>query len=144
MQLHAFGPLNNPNRVCWAVGAIADALTEEAEESLLGTFMMQLERLLLNNNSKDHEWIAASCMLYICGRCPRFLNKHADLFQSILSRILVYLHEPEFGIREMACDSLVKICSSCKNMLQGTSLFQELLSQLPSLIADLEPLQVSI
>ncbi|KAG2198777.1 hypothetical protein INT47_010563 [Mucor saturninus] len=139
-------------RVCWTVGSISGAISEQKEnqflESILAKDLVQLlqkeERV---NPNSDQEWVVASCLLYIAGQYVRFLKSHWDLLSFLLQKIFIYMQHDQVSVRDMACDSFLKICQGCRQDLSiprgdRQSVLESLLIDLGSMTARLDSSQL--
>lgn len=141
-------------RVCWAIGSISGAISEQKENQFLESILAKdLVELLQKEESvhpnSDQEWVVASCLLYIAGQYVRFLKSHWDLLSFLLQKIFIYLQHDQVSVREMACDSILKICQGCRQDLAASqgdkpSVLESILLDLRNMISRLDPSQVCI
>ncbi|OBZ86573.1 Exportin-1 [Choanephora cucurbitarum] len=117
-------PLDQPNwswnhlfRICWAIGSISGAVSEQQENEFLETVLDDLVQLLQRQTTEDQEWVVASCLLSIAGQYPHFLKSHWDFTSFLLQRIVGYMQYEQSSVRDMACDTFLKICQCCKREL---------------------------
>ncbi|RCI02386.1 Karyopherin transporter, partial [Rhizopus stolonifer] len=105
--------------VCWAIGSISGAITEQQENEFLESIVLKdlVGLLPKEGTDSDQEWVVASCVLYIACQYPHFLKSHWDFTSFLLQKIVVYMQHEQLAIREMACDSFLKICQCCKEEL---------------------------
>lgn len=139
-------------RVCWTIGSISGAISEQKEnqflESILATDLVELlQKEERDNPNSDQEWVVASCLLYIAGQYVRFLKSHWDLLSYLLQKIFIYMQHDQFSVREMACDSFLKISQGCRQDLaipQGDkqSVLESILLDLGRLTGRLDPSQL--
>ena len=70
---------NNLNTLCWAIGSISGAMSEEEEKRFLFTVIMDLLRLCEQKRGTDNRAnrvVIASNIMYVVGQYPRFLKAH--------------------------------------------------------------------
>jgi exportin-1 len=108
--------------VCWAIGSVSGAISQQQEtqflESIVTTDLFQLlQKEESSAGNKDQQWVVASCLLYIAGQYPHFLKLHWDFTSFLIQRIFEYMQQEQVGVREMACDSFLKISQGCKEEL---------------------------
>lgn len=141
-------------RICWAIGSISGAISEQKENQFLESIVAKdLVELLQKEESahpnSDQEWVVASCLLYIAGQYVRFLKSHWDLLSFLLQKIFIYMQHDQVSVREMACDSFLKICQGCRQELvvsheNKPSVLESLLSDLRNMTARLDASQICI
>lgn len=106
-------------RICWATGMMSGAISEEQESQFLQVVLTgDLYQLLQKEETArnvDQQWVVASCMLYIATQYPHFLKSTWTFTSWLLQRVFTYLQSQQEGIKEMACDSFLKICQGCKD-----------------------------
>ncbi|CEP20119.1 hypothetical protein [Parasitella parasitica] len=134
-------------RICWAIGMMSGAISEQQESQFLSTVLTgDLYHLLQKEESagnSDQQWVVASNMLYIASQYPQFLKSNWRFTSWLLQRIFSYMQCQQDGLKEMACDSFLKICQSCKSeMVLSHQLSNEerLPSVLEIVLADLKKL----
>lgn len=138
------GPLN---RLCWAIGSISRALPEAEEK----TFLVQVLKGLLGHVKKlsrsEHKAVGAANVMYIVGQHPRFLKKHQRFLKTVLMKLFEFMHEPFPGVKDMCCDTIIKIAKKCKRTITRPEdgqppIISEILMSTERNISDLEPSQV--
>lgn len=67
---------NNLNTLCWAIGSISGAMTEDGEKRFLVTVIKDLLGLCEQKRGKDNKAVIASNIMYVVGQYPRFLKAH--------------------------------------------------------------------
>lgn len=106
-------------RICWAIGMMSGTISEQQESQFLQVVLTgDLYQLLQKEeaaNNVDQQWVVASCMLYIATQYPHFLKSTWTFTSWLLQRVFTYLQSQQEGVKEMACDSLLKICQGCKD-----------------------------
>ncbi|KAI8370218.1 armadillo-type protein [Blakeslea trispora] len=123
-RLHQL-PLNQPNwswdqlfRICWAIGSISGAVSEQQEDEFLQAVVLDdLVGLLKRQSAEEQEWVVASCLFSICGQYPHFLKAHWDFTSFLIQKITCYLQHEQTSVRDMACDAFLKLSQCCKTEL---------------------------
>lgn len=154
---------NGLNTLCWAVGSISGAMSENDEKKFLVTVIKDLLRLCEEQRGKDNKAVVASNIMYIVGQYPRFLRAHWKFLKTVVNKLFEFMHELHPGVQDMACDTFLKIAQKCKRKFTtpqvsavsaGTSspslgsvldtqpYLLTLIAQLPRHTADLQPHQV--
>ncbi|KAJ6288008.1 hypothetical protein OIU78_026689 [Salix suchowensis] len=122
---------NNLNTLCWAIGSISGSMMEEQENRFLVMVIRDLLNLCEITKGKDNKAVIASNIMYVVGQYPRFLRAHWKFLKT-----------------DMACDTFLKIVQKCKRKFvivqvgESEPFVSELLSGLPTTVADLEPHQI--
>lgn len=136
--------------LCHSIGSISGAMNEDDEKRFLVTVIKDLLGLCENKRGKDNKAIIASCIMYVVGQYPRFLRAHWKFLKTVVNKNFEFMHELHHGVRDMACETFLKIAQKCKRkfvVLQSAErapFIEELLVNLPATISDLEPHQVLI
>ena len=114
---------NNLNTLCWAIGSISGAQSEEEEKRFLVLVIkvyFALERLhipvcfvsddsvaqdLLHlcdmKTGKDNKAVIASNIMYIVGQYPRFLRAHWRFLKTVINKLFEFMHERHPGVQDM-------------------------------------------
>jgi exportin-1 len=139
---------NNLNTLCWAIGSISGAMSEEEEKRFLVTVIKDLLGLCEQKRGKDNKAVIASNIMYVVGQYPRFLKAHWKFLKTVVNKLFEFMHESHPGVQDMACDTFLKIAGKCKRKFvtmqadESMPFICELVESLPSIISDLEPHQV--
>jgi exportin-1 len=139
---------NNLNTLCWAIGSISGAMSEEDEKRFLVTVIKDLLGLCEKKRGKDNKAVVASNIMYVVGQYPRFLRAHWKFLKTVVNKLFEFMHELHPGVRDMAVDTFVKISKKCRRKFvvlqtaENRPFIEELLQRLPTEIVDLEPHQV--
>ena len=138
----------NINKLCWAIGSISGAMSEEAEKRFLVTVIKDLLALTEMKRGKDNKAVVASNIMYIVGQYPRFLKAHWKFLKTVVNKLFEFMHELHEGVQDMACDTFIKISQKCKRhfVIQQPNEFvpfiDEILKNVDSITSDLQPQQV--
>ena len=87
--------------------------------------------------------------MYIVGQYPRFLRAHWRFLKTVVNKLFEFMHETHEGVQDMACDTFIKIAQKCRRQFvqiqvgEVMPFIEELLSNINSIICDLQPQQVS-
>lgn len=139
---------NNLNTLCWAIGSISGAMSEEEEKRFLVTVIKDLLGLCENKRGKDNKAVVASNIMYVVGQYPRFLKAHWKFLKTVVNKLFEFMHEVHPGVQDMACDTFLKIATKCRRKFvtlqadETSPFICELVDSLPSIISDLEPHQI--
>jgi exportin-1 len=139
---------SNLNKLCWAIGSISGAMTEEDEKRFLVLTIKELLGLVEMKKGKDNKAIIASDIMYIVGQYPRFLRAHWKFLKTVVNKLFEFMHETHDGVQDMACDTFIKIAQKCKRhfvVVQTTEInpfIDQILMNVTSVICDLQHHQV--
>lgn len=139
---------NNLNTLCWAIGSVSGAMSEDEEKRFLVTVIKDLLGLCEVKRGKDNKACIASNIMYVVGQYPRFLRAHWKFLKTVVNKLFEFMHELHPGVQDMACDTFLKIAHKCKRKFvtqqpgEAHAFAHELVHQLPQIISDLEPHQV--
>ena len=153
---------NGLNTLCWAVGSISGAMSENDEKKFLVTVIKDLLKLCEEQRGKDNKAVVASNIMYVVGQYPRFLRAHWKFLKTVVNKLFEFMHEYHPGVQDMACDTFLKIAQKCKrkfttpqtpniggvpspdgtNVLDTQPYLLTLIQTLPRHIADLQSHQV--
>ncbi|THG09893.1 hypothetical protein TEA_008712 [Camellia sinensis var. sinensis] len=139
---------NNLNTLCWAIGSISGSMMEEQENRFLVMVIRDLLNLCEITKGKDNKAVIASNIMYVVGQYPRFLRAHWKFLKTVVNKLFEFMHETHPGVQDMACDTFLKIVQKCKRKFvivqlgESEPFVSELLTSLPTTIADLEPHQI--
>ncbi|RHY29186.1 hypothetical protein DYB32_005361 [Aphanomyces invadans] len=143
-----FWSWNNLNTLCWAIGSISGAMSEENEKRFLVTVIKDLLGLCEMKRGKDNKAVVASNIMYVVGQYPRFLRAHWKFLKTVVNKLFEFMHELHPGVQDMACDTFLKIAQKCRRkfvVLQPGEPYpfvEELMMELPKTVSDLEPHQL--
>lgn len=138
----------NLNTLCWAVGSISGAMSEEDERKFLVTVIKDLLGLCEQKRGKDNKAIIASNIMYVVGQYPRFLRAHWKFLKTVVNKLFEFMHEMHEGVQDMACDTFIKIAQKCKRHFvqvqagEAMPFIEEILANISTIICDLQPQQV--
>ncbi|KAG6614158.1 CRM1 C terminal Exportin 1-like protein [Phytophthora cinnamomi] len=139
---------NNLNTLCWAIGSISGAMSEENEKRFLVTVIKDLLGLCEMKRGKDNKAVVASNIMYVVGQYPRFLRAHWKFLRTVVNKLFEFMHELHPGVQDMACDTFLKISQKCRRKFvvlqsgESRPFVEELLEELPRIVSDLETHQV--
>ncbi|KAK1260705.1 hypothetical protein QJS04_geneDACA018053 [Acorus gramineus] len=139
---------NNLNTLCWAIGSISGSMADEQENRFLVMVIRDLLNLCEITKGKDNKAVIASNIMYVVGQYPKFLRAHWKFLKTVVNKLFEFMHETHPGVQDMACDTFLKIVQKCKRKFvqiqlgENEPFVSELLSGLPTTVADLEPHQI--
>jgi len=138
----------NLNTLCWAIGSISGAMSEDEEKRFLVTVIKDLLGLCEHKRGKDNKAVVASNIMYVVGQYPRFLKAHWKFLKTVVNKLFEFMHESHPGVQDMACDTFLKISTKCKRKFvtlqadESQPFICELVENLSNIISDLEPHQI--
>lgn len=88
---------NQLNTLCWAIGSISGAMSEETEKRFLVTVIKDLLGLCEMKRGKDNKAVVASNIMYIVGQYPRFLKAHWKFLKTVVNKNFEFMHESHEG-----------------------------------------------
>lgn len=136
------------NTLCWAIGSISGAMSEEDERRFLVTVIKDLLGLCEKKRGKDNKAIIAANIMYVVGQYPRFLRAHWKFLKTVVNKLFEFMHETHDGVQDMACDTFIKIALKCKRHFvtlqpsEPAPFIDEILNNIESVICHLQPQQV--
>ena len=156
---------NACNTLCWAIGSISGAMSEETEKRFLVTVIKDLLGLTEAKRGKDNKAVVASNIMYIVGQYPRFLKAHWKFLKTVVNKLFEFMHEThegryfdrdrrqqvgltESGVQDMACDTFIKIANKCKRHFvalqpgETEPFIEEIVRTMQRITCDLSPQQV--
>jgi len=138
------------NTLCWAIGSISGAQNEDGERKFLVLVLKDLLSMCEFIHGKDNKAAIASNIMYIVGQYPRFLRAHWTFLKTVIRKLFEFMHEEHPGVKDMACDTFLKISKSChhkfvvKQAMETQPFINELLMDLPKIIMDLEASHIQV
>ena len=63
-----------------------------------------------SKRGKDNKAVVASNIMYVVGQFPIFLERHWKFLKTVVKKLFEFMHEPHPGIKDMSCDTFLKIC----------------------------------
>lgn len=103
------------NTLCWSIGSISGAMTEDHERKFLVSIIKDLLGLCEQKRGKDNKAIIATNIMYVVGQYPRFLKNHWKFLKTVVNKLFEFMHESHDGVQDMACDTFSKIAQKCKS-----------------------------
>lgn len=89
------------NTLCWAIGSISGAMTEDDEKRFLVTVIKDLLHLCEHKKGKDHKAIIAANIMYVVGQYPRFLRAHWRFLKTVVNKLFEFMHGK--GLFQFVC-----------------------------------------
>lgn len=139
---------NNLNTLCWAIGSISGAMSEDEEKRFLVIVIKDLLGLCEDKRGKDNKAVIASNIMYVVGQYPRFLRAHWKFLKTVVNKLFEFMHELHPGVQDMACDTFLKIANKCKRKFvtlqqnETAPFIVELAQMVPNIISHLQPHQI--
>ncbi|KAL9613997.1 MAG: hypothetical protein Q9167_001477 [Letrouitia subvulpina] len=138
----------NCNTLCWAIGSISGAMSEDTEKRFLVTVIKDLLGLTEMKRGKDNKAVVASNIMYIVGQYPRFLKAHWKFLKTVVNKLFEFMHETHEGVQDMACDTFIKIANKCRRHFvalqpsESEPFIDEIVRTMRKITCDLTPQQV--
>ena len=138
------------NRLCWSVGTISGILSKEMENEFLITIIKDLLFLCEVKKGKENKAVIASNIMYVVGQHPRFLTAHFKFLKAVIFKLFEFMHESCPGIKDMACDTFLKIGQNCAQILiqsqenEEKLLFENILDSINTTTLSLELRQIIV
>jgi len=130
------------NKLCWAMGSIANALEETIEHEFFISIAKALLTLCELRSPKNEKAIVASNIMFIIGQFYRFLKHNNEFMTIVVKKLFEFMDDDYKDIQKMACDNFFKICERCPSqffMRTGRQYFyEEILNDLPSITRRLD------
>ncbi|CAN7107955.1 unnamed protein product [Brassica rapa subsp. narinosa] len=139
---------NNLNTLCWAIGSISGSMDVANEDRFLVKViraLLSFSGIMKGNDNKD---VIASNIMYVFGQYPRFLKGNWQYMMVIVKKLFDFMHSTQPGVKDMACDTFLKIAQQCKHIFlvvqvgKQEPFVSELLESLTTTIRHLEPHQI--
>lgn len=105
--------VNLLNSVCWSIGCISGALTENEEKKFIVSVIKYLLTLCDNKKGKTNKAAVASNIMYVVGQYYRFLNRHWKFLKTVVRKLFEFMHELHPGVQDFACETLMRISIKC-------------------------------
>ncbi len=86
------------NTLCWSIGSISGAMTEEAEKRFIINVIKNLLTLTEQKRGKDNKAVVASNIMYVVGQYPRFLRAHWRFLKTVVLKLFEFMHELHPGV----------------------------------------------
>lgn len=100
---------HNCNTLCWAVGSISMALSEQDESDLFVKIITDLLTLFKGMSGKENRAVIASDVMFIVGQYPRYLRNHVTFLATVTKKVFQFMREKFPGVQDMAVDTFVKL-----------------------------------
>jgi len=138
---------HNLNVLCWAIGSISGAMSEDLEKNFLVHVIKILLGLCEVKKGKKNKAVIAANIMYVVRKYPRFLQKHWKFLKTVVNKLIEFMHERFPGVQDMAVETMMEIIQTCKMRFvkpQGSEppFINEIIHGLPSTIKDLQDQQI--
>ena len=143
-------PKNSLNTLVWSIGAISGIFPIAIENEFLVLIIKDLLFLCEIRKGKENKALIASNIMYVVGQYPRFLKANYKFLKAVIFKLFEFMHEKCLGIKDMACDTFLKIGKNCADEIiqidqdSEKSIIGILLSQIEQITESLEFRQISI
>lgn len=129
------------NKVCWSAGCITGSASACVEKENVTQSLQSLLAFCDELEGETHRSVVASSILYILIRNPVYIRSYPALLRVVPNKVIEFLLNVNLkNIKEMACETLLKLLSSCGDELlvpteSGRGLYiTEVLPKLPSIM----------
>ncbi|KAJ3696010.1 hypothetical protein LUZ60_001387 [Juncus effusus] len=140
---------NNLNALCWAIGSISGSMMEDQENRFLLIVIRDLLYSRKSTEGKENEIVnIAINTMHLVGEYPSFLRPHWKLLKTVVYKLFEFMHKTHPCVQDMACCTFLKIVHKCRHEFlyvkdgEDEPFVSELLTRLPTTIADLKPHQI--
>ncbi|KAL6122666.1 Xpo1 [Nucleospora cyclopteri] len=124
------------NKLCWTIGCYAGAFDIEEEKDFFLNIMKMILTFCECVMSLEQKAIIASNIMFIIGQYKRVLKNNIEFTQICIFKLFEFMEEDFEGIKEMACDNMLRICENCPSQFfksfENRLIFESVLQQLPS------------
>ncbi|KFK38102.1 hypothetical protein AALP_AA3G069700 [Arabis alpina] len=137
--------LDNLNSLCYAIGSISGTMGAEEENEFLETVLIDLCRVCRKFDTNSNKVIIATNIMYIATQYLNYLKDNWMVLKSIVIMLLEYLRNPNHGLKDMACSTLLKIAQECNREFvivkrgERWAYLSEIIENLATTIKDLGP-----
>ncbi|CAL9736999.1 exportin-1 [Monosporozyma servazzii] len=139
------------NKICWAIGAISGTMRVEAEQQFITRILTLLWELYSLPMKKEETIIYSSNVMFIVGQYSRFLKNHWPFFHKIMFQLFEMMHNENEAIKDMACDTFLKITKKCKYQMatlqdgdtDNKPFIKIILENMPNIVSDLTSSQLN-
>ncbi len=141
---------HNINTLCWAIGSISGTMSEQMERSFVVQVLRDLLALTEKKKGTSNKAVCASNIMYIISQYPRFLKANWQFLKTVVNKLFEFMHETHEGVQDMACDTFITICQSCKNLFvilqpnEYETFIVEIIKSIPTITSDLSPQQTQL
>ncbi|CDY28738.1 BnaCnng06240D [Brassica napus] len=107
---------NDLNTLCWAIGSISGSMDVANEDRFLVKViraLLSFSGIMKGNDDKD---VIASNIMYVFGQYPRFLKGNWQYMMVVVKKLFDFMHSTQPGVKDMACDTFLKIAQQCKRI----------------------------
>ncbi|CDI80118.1 exportin, putative [Eimeria acervulina] len=108
------------NRLCYSIGSISGAMSEAVERPFVVEVIRSLLNLCESMRGKGNKAIVASNIMYVVGQYPRFLRAYWKFLKTVIAKLFEFMHESFPGVRDMACETFLKVAQKCKQTIAAT------------------------
>ncbi|KAK2956547.1 putative exportin 1B [Blattamonas nauphoetae] len=138
------------NSLCWAIGAISGTLSKEEESQFVIKVLHQLLQMVNTKDEREPRAVIATNVMFVASQYPRFLKNNWKFQRTVLNKLIQFMKEPFPGVKDMATETFLKICRSCKRSIvmerqddtHPIQFVDEVLHSLNDIVSDLERNQI--
>lgn len=129
------------SKLSWAAGSIEGTSSTKNERDFVVQIIHTLLSMCEQSDNEGDRAIVASCLMYILARNPEYLKSYPSMLEAITKKMFEFIVEVDLvGVAEMACDTLLKIMSSCSHLLSAPlssgkeCIFMEIFPVIPKIL----------
>ena len=105
----------NISSLSYAIGSISGTMSEDFERKFVVHVIKDLLALCEGKRGKENKAVVASNIMYVVMQYPRFLKNHWNFLKTVVKKLFEFMHEPHPGIKDMSCETLLRIAQKCGN-----------------------------
>jgi len=103
----------NISSLSYAIGSISGTMAEDFERKFVVQVIKDLLALCEGKRGKENKAVVASNIMYVVMQYPRFLKNHWNFLKTVVKKLFEFMHEPHPGIKDMSCETLLRIAQKC-------------------------------
>lgn len=115
------------NRISWSAGCMAGALDPRTESDFFIYILKELLTLCESKYTKDDKAVIASNIMFLISSFDRFLLDNHRFLKTVVKKLCEFMDENHEGIKDMACDTFLKISEKCARIfvtqMEGNELY---------------------
>lgn len=101
------------NQVSWSAGCVAGALEENEESTFFVNILKELLTLCEMRYIRADKAVIASNIMFLIGQYDRFILANVKFLRTVVKKLFEFMGESHEGVKDMACDSFLKISDKC-------------------------------
>ena len=142
---------NTINSICWTVGSISKAASDEENSDLMGIIIPILIGIVQTENETDDPTLetikitASQGLLFLCSQEAKYFQSNPDFLSSLVQIILKFLVSDDSSLIVVAIHTLNLLSKSCKQAFitpiepSNTTILDDILSVFTEKIMQIRP-----